>query len=231
MANCPDGLSPGFGISAPASNAVCFIKSYFGIGPDGLGLYKSGSGMLFDSGARSRHVVTAAHNIYDHTTRRNAIWASMYFGRVGNMSMATRDATAMFTPDAFRAADEAPPTSDFGVMRINPLGTDRFSGIPLALSTATGETRKLLIGYPDDGICKGDCRPYSATLTVAPLGASNYRYNDQSTYIGMSGGPLLSNGSDGSELRSFGLHIRGEENAERAIRFSQPVYDQIMAWI
>lgn len=230
MPECPDGLSSGFGVPAPVPAAICFVKSYFGIGPGGLGSYRSGSGMLFDSGTRSRHVVTAAHNLYDHDTARLAVWTSLYFGRAGGMSMATRDATAMFVPDDFRNASEPPAECDYGVLRINPLGPDRFPAIPLAVSTATAATEKLLIGYPDDGACQGRCQPYNARFWVTPLGATNYAYTAQDTYVGMSGGPLLTN-VEGSGLRCFGVHIRGAPNAERAIRFAQPVYDQIMHWV
>ena len=80
---CPDQLDPGFGIGPPHRNAICFAKSYFGIGPDGLGIYRTGTGFLIDNGNVRRHVLTAAHNVFHHDVRREAVWISLWFGRNG----------------------------------------------------------------------------------------------------------------------------------------------------
>lgn len=229
---CPDQLTPGFGIDSPSSAALCFLKSYFGIGPDGLGLYRSGTGFLIDSGSQRRHILTAAHNVYHHGVRREARWISLWFRRNASQSLATRDATDWSFPDAFRAAPSAPGDSDYALLRCKPLGADRFSGFPLAVSTAAGETEKLLIGYPDEDRCRGKAEPYHARLAVAPSGPNTYRYRDQMTYAGMSGGPLLTRSQQTGDLTAWGIHTRGgATEMQRAIRFSADVHAEIMSWI
>mgnify|MGYP002685128709 CR=1 FL=1 len=115
---CPDQLDPGFGIGPPHRNAICFAKSYFGIGPDGLGIYRTGTGFLIDNGNVRRHVLTAAHNVFHHDVRREAVWISLWFGRNGATALATRDATGWSFPQAFEDAHVAPGDCDYALLRI-----------------------------------------------------------------------------------------------------------------
>ena len=228
---CPDQLDPGFGIAPPHRNAICFAKSYFGIGPDGLGIYRTGTGFLIDSGNVRRHVLTAAHNVFHHNVRREAQWISLWFGRNGATALATRDATGWSFPQAFEDADIAPGDCDYALLRINPLGADRFDGLTFAVSSAQGLTEKLLVGYPDEGTCKGKAEPWHVRLSVEPSSPKNYRYIDQPTYAGMSGGPLLTGNTAGDGYKAWGIHIRGgDTEQQRAIRFSESVYEEIMSW-
>lgn len=228
--SCPDGLSPGFGLSNHDARSICLVKSYFGVGSDGLGRYATGSGMLINSGPEKKYVITAGHNLFNHATRRNAKWTSVWFFRQGAASLATRDAVSIFTPVEFRNEMSPSGDTDFGVIRVNLLATDRFSGFTLATSTATVPTEKLIIGYPNEDSLHGVFRPYHATLTVEPSGPNNYRYSSQPTYEGMSGGPLLAR--NGDHIVCYGVHIRGGDfETKRAVRFSPEVMAQIESWL
>lgn len=235
--SCPAGLASGFGVSAAESAAICFLKSYFGIGSDGLGVYATGTGLLIEAGASARHVVTAAHNVCRHGLDisgrgRKAVWTSLWFRRNGSNSFATRDVIQYSYPDRFAAASSAPADSDYAILRVNPLASDRFGGVTLAESTASGETDKLLVGYPDEGGCQGSAKPWHARLVVAPSGPANYGYKPQPTYAGMSGGPLFTRVARGGSLRCWGIHIRGgDAEPHRAIRFSAPVLTEIDTWL
>jgi hypothetical protein len=234
--SCPDGLIRGFAVTAPESAAICYLKSYFGIGMDGLGVYVSGTGMLVASEGPARHVVTAAHNVWRNGFRadgsgKKAVWTSLWFRRSGETSLATRDVIEASFPKRFRDAPVAPADCDYAILRVNALGADRFSGITLAQSTAAGKTEKLLIGYPNEDDCKGKAAPWHARFNVEPSGPSTYRYEDQPTYAGMSGGPLLTRALDGT-LLCWGIHIRGgDAETQRAIRFSAGVLDELREWL
>lgn len=235
--SCPAGLSPGFAVSATESAAICFLKSYFGIGSDGLGVYATGTGLLIDSGPAARHIVTAAHNICRHGIdpsgrSRDAVWTSLWFRRNGSNSLATRDVIRSSCPARFRDAPSPPADSDYAILRVNPLASDRFSGVTLAESTAGGETDKLLVGYPDEDGCQGSAKPWYAQLVVAPSGPANYGYRPHPTYAGMSGGPLFTREQRNGALRCWGIHIRGGDGEpRRAIRFSAPVLTEIDTWL
>ena len=126
---------------------------------------------------------------------------------------------------AFSGADEPPSDSDYGVIRVSPLGTDRFASVALAVSSATGPTAKLLVGYPNEDGCAGSSLPYHATFTVTPSGPNNYGYADQTTYEGMSGGPLIDEASGtcvgmlkaarpGNDARAGGFAVPSSRVAE-----------------
>ncbi len=226
---CPDDLQLGFGISRSESSAICQMQSYFGIGNNGLGVYRSGTGTLFESGSSLRHVITAAHNLYDHTTSRNARWVSLWFRRRGGHSLATRAALECFVPDEFRESSTALAEHDFGVVRVKPLSRDRFRGVVLGNSSLPGPSPKMLIGYPNEGDCKGKRQPFHSVFTVRPSGPRNYSYDSQETYAGMSGGPLLTR--NGRQLTSYGVHIRGNGNEKsRAVRFVPVIRRSVLNW-
>ena len=94
-------------------------------------------------------------------------------------------------------------------------------------STATGATPKLLVGYPDEGICHNGFVPYHLRLDVFPAGAEIYGYRDEATtYAGMSGGPLLVRDANGA-LNSYGIHVRDplpEARTPPAACASHPAY-------
>jgi V8-like Glu-specific endopeptidase len=231
MASCPSGLSIGFGLSGSLANSVCVSRSYFGRDSSGLGVYVSGTGWLMRTVGNVSIVCTAAHNLYHSDLGRPARWIALYFGRRDESAAASRSVKRALFPDEFRD-DYAPVQWDFGIAFIDALGSDRFHPIAPRGSTAVGDTEKLLVGYPNEGACKGRFQPYHAQVAVFPSGPSNYGYRPQTTYVGMSGGPLLAR-PDGT-LLSYGVHVRGDSgdpNGHRAVRFTPPVLARILDWL
>ncbi|MEO6217087.1 MAG: trypsin-like serine protease [Sphingomonas sp.] len=222
---CPDGLNRGFGLSSPEATALCLTKSYFGI-VGGDSLYVSGSALLFLEGGR-RYVLTAGHNLFSHRAGRMAVWFDVWFRRVGDVSLASRQTTQLYVPDEFQNANVA--GWDFGVARLkSAVEEDRFNPIGLGLSDSD-ETLLRISGYPNEDACQGKHLPYYADLTATAIDQNNYGYRAQATYEGMSGGPLLHKEPSG-EICSYGIHIRGG-SGPRAVRFSQPVRDRILGWV
>jgi V8-like Glu-specific endopeptidase len=226
MPDCPEGFEIGFGIPGPMSNAICFTNSSFGNGN-----YVAGTGMLFKTTSTASYVVTAGHNIYRHELAREAEWIGIYFGREGERYLASRDAKKWYVRDAFIESADRLAKHDFGVLKVCPLGGDRFKPIPLGLVTNPNSTSKLLIGYPNEGACSGSRQPYHAEFVVSPSGSSNYTYDGQPTYAGMSGGPLLARETIAGPILSYGLHIQANSpDGVSAVRLSADVQDQINIW-
>ena len=229
---CPDGLTTGFGIGPPATGSICMIRSFFGYDPRGREIFKAGSGMLLPPSGSYRHVLTAAHNLYDHDLRRQAVWVVAYFERFGNPFLASRTGSSYSIPDEFTSAGSPVGEWDFGLLKINPLSGPKFAGIPTELSTASVATQKMIVGYPTEGDCAGTFVPYNSIFTVQPSGSSTYSYTNQPTYAGLSGAPLLAADPANGTLRSFGHHIRGgDAEPMRAIRYSSSIRSRIMSWV
>jgi V8-like Glu-specific endopeptidase len=228
MADCPDGLVPGFGPGDAIPNAVCATRSFFGSDAAGLDIIVSGTGYLIRSGANGSFVLTAAHNLHHPDFDREVLAMDLFFGRHGEVAAERRALAGIAFPPEY-AESFAPPQWDFGVARVAMLNAN-FRPIPLAASTAAGDTGKIIVGYPDDGDCKDSFEPYHANFQVFPSGPSNYGYRDQMTYVGMSGAPLLAM-QGGQVVSSFGIHIRGpapgEPDRHRGVRFSPAVLERI----
>lgn len=231
MAACPAGLVEGFGLDHPTGNAICAIRSYFGTNAIGEDIFWSGSGMLFATGNGRSAVATCAHNLFHRIHRRRAESLQLWFGRSGSTAAFAGVVQDFMFPDEF-ATLGAPPEWDFGVILVAGLDSQAAPPIPLAESTAAGETEKMIVGYPDEGVCKDGFQPFHAGLTVFPSSPVNYGYRGQptNTYVGMSGGPLLGRPT-ANQLRSYGIHIRGAPDEHRAVRFSGPVLARMAAWV
>jgi hypothetical protein len=190
VANCADGLTPGFGVGKAAAAAICLLKTDFGI-VDGTRRLRTGSGMLFKTAGRSSFVVTAGHNIYDHVYNRTARAIMLWFGRKGDVVLAQREGRAWNAAAAFSSATTPITSDDFGVVRVSGLGIDRFMPIGLADPGDLSTADRLLAGYPDEDSCRGEFMPYNVRIATSHVGATNCGYVDEPTYVGMSGGPLL----------------------------------------
>ncbi|WP_209347944.1 trypsin-like peptidase domain-containing protein [Pontixanthobacter sp. CEM42] len=232
MANCPDGLTSGFGVPDSLRSALCSTRSYFGKDHNGFGVYVAGSGCFIGNTGRQSVVMTAAHNLYHPVLKRKARWVNFQFGRVGQNFMASRTLSSGNVPIEFIRGVNALHEWDFALARIPLLRSDRFTPLPIEKSTATGETGKILVGYPNEGACKGLFKPYHTVVSVTPSSPANYSYRNQETYRGMSGGPLIGKTTDGGEYVSYGVHTLGRSNIpHRAVRFSEPVMRRIHGWL
>lgn len=229
MANCPEGLTPGFGVGKSAALAICLLRTDFGI-VDGTRRLRFGSGMLFKTAGQSSFVVTAGHNIYDHAFDRTARKMTLWFGRKGGVDMAKREGQAWNAAAAFTAATTPIAGDDFGVVRVRVLGSDRFTPIELADPSALSTPNRLLTGYPNEDACQGKFMPYNVLLNTSDFGETNYRYADEPTYLGMSGGPLLARPSQTATIACYGIHIRGAASAARGVRFAPRVRQEIASW-
>jgi len=226
----PDGLDSGFGIARPARSSLCWMRANFGIGDDGLMVYRAGTGFFFRQQGPSSLVLTAGHIAYHHQYGF-AKWIALGFEQNGDASLAQRDARSWRVQKGFVDAGYPDPALDFAVVRVAPLETDRFTPIGLGTATATGDAHKTLVGYPNEGVTQGTRRPYHADVVVRPSGTSNYDYADQPTYDGMSGGPLLSASQTAGDaaLYAYGLHIHGATPGDttRGVRFTADVQRMI----
>ena len=200
--------------------------------PQGDDIFWNGTGYLFRTTGGTSAIATAAHNLYHPQRRLRAQAIEVNFGRDGGSTVGQRAMRSCFYRQQFVQTGGSPEW-DYGVIEVDALPLDQFPEIPLILSTAAGDTRKLLAGYPDAGGCKDTFIPYHATFTVFPCSASNYGYRNQVTYTGMSGGPLLGR-TDDDALVSYGIHVRGpasaNPNAPRAIRFSASILQDMQGW-
>lgn len=227
----PDGLRSGFGIAAPLRNAVCSTRSYFGRDHNGLGVYQAGTGFFVGNIRGSSAVMTAAHNLYNQELGRKAKCVKFHFGRRGQTALASRELRGAKVPREFLYGHSQLHRWDFALAIVSRLGSDRFVPLPIERSTALGETGKLIVGYPNEGRCSGMFLPYHSIVRVTPSSSNNYDYNNQETYQGMSGGPLIGRTQDDQQLVAYGLHTLGESSfAHRAIRFSEPVVRRLQSW-
>lgn len=233
MPNCPDGLHAGFGIDPPQSRSICSTRTYFGTTDEGFDLYWNGTGHLFRTAGNRSAVATAAHNLYNVANQRPAVSIDLFFGREGGTTIIQAPMRSLAYAQQF-ATTSGLPEWDFGVIRIDPLDPDAFPPIPLMESTAAADTQKLIIGYPDEDACANLFMPYYDLITVFPCSGSNYGYRGQvETYVGMSGGPLLSR-DDQNGVASYGIHVRGpvpgQADVPRASRYSAPVLQRMLGW-
>src|SRR5882757_6056792 len=103
MPECPDGLTPGFGVGKTFTASICLLKTDFGV-VDGARRLRTGSGMLFKTAGNSSFVVTAGHNIYHHDLDRTARAITLWFGSKGDSMAAQREARDFKASLAFVAA-------------------------------------------------------------------------------------------------------------------------------
>ena len=228
--SCPSGLSPGFGLPRPERSSLCQICTSFGTVGTGE-LLSFGTGFYFRGRSGGSRILTAGHNLYNHDLAVMATLVYLRFERDGDTWLAERTKGRLAVPAAFSSASTPVREWDFGVIRLDlALAPDRFRPIPLATAKVAGETRKLIVGYPNAGDCEGSGNPYCASFTVFPDGPANYGYGPQETYIGMSGAPLLGSTPDDLTVRAYGLHIRGDQDPERGgVRFTTTVQAAINA--
>lgn len=223
---CPDGLVPGAGLDQRLRRSICSTRSFFGRDAYGAAVYAAGTGVLIDTVGQSSFVLTAAHNIWDPVLRTGAKWVGLHFGRDGDSWNATRDMVDARYPAEFDDDGSAPVAWDFALIRVKALGADRFT--PIALEESLDDAKARLVGYPNEGSCKGRFAPYHAIASLKAASADAFRYANQATYQGMSGGPLLTAGQP--MVRVIGTHVRGGMGA-RAVRHSKPMIARTRQWI
>jgi V8-like Glu-specific endopeptidase len=242
---CPDHLTAGFsGLPVILRRALCHIWIDYGVDAVGQKITRTGTGLLFRNNPQGAWVVTAAHMLYHHGYGRFARHLSLKFGRDREsffcpIEMRGRHSQNIFVPDAFETANDPIADKDYGVIRVAGLPND-IPTIELQ-SMQDPEIRDYtLIGYPHEGNgrCNANFAAYNAVVAATDIAADNIGYANQTTYTGMSGGPLLAKvARDGRKIGSFGLHIRGEfdlngqPHFERAIRFNANIFEQIRNWL
>lgn len=241
--SCPDGLNRGFSsLPIQLRRAICHIWVDFGFDDLGARIVRNGTGLMFRNKQAGAWVVTAAHMLFHHNPDRFARHVSLKFGRDRDtffhpVEITTNVRRQVFVSDAFVDAGEPIAEEDYGLIKV--------AGVPNDMQTITlkemiepTSRNYTIIGYPHEasGLCKGLFTPYNAIVDPIDILPDNIGYSEQTTYGGMSGGPLLAKA--GSDIMSFGLHIRGEfdsegetRHLERAVRFNARIFDQMRTWM
>jgi V8-like Glu-specific endopeptidase len=242
---CPDGLTKGFsGLPILLRRAICHIWVDFGFDTLGSRIVRNGTGLMFRNKASGAWVVTAAHMLFHHNPDRFARHVSLKFGRDRDsfftpIEISTNVRRHLFVTDEFIDAGEPVAEQDFGLIKVPGVPNDMLT-IPLNEMEEPLARRYTVIGYPheESGFCKGLFVPYNAIVDATDIAFDNIGYSEQTTYGGMSGGPLLSRIGSGPEIASYGLHIRGEfdqsgtiRHPERAVRFNQHNIQQMRDWL
>ena len=124
-------------------------------------------------------------------------------------------------PDAFQGPSYN-QANDFAVIWVPALSVASFPPIGLLMTQSPQQVR--LVGYPVEGPCAGTRQPWHATFTATPSGLDSDAY-PQTTYEGMSGGPLIVVQSN--SLASCGVHVQGTGPA-RAVRVSANMASQLL---
>ncbi len=230
MPRCPQGLSPGFaGLQGNRPRAICHIIIDFGRTAG----RSVGTGFLESTGPNVSYVLTAGHNIF---SPRHRVWAKrleLYFGRVGSqiyypvrISRNIRRyaiVNRQFSSPGYR------PDLDFGMIRI-PHVIEGIEPIRAAASRFSSSIDLRIFGYPNAGRCNRRFLPFHSDLRAVASGSQNFKYEQQATYSGMSGGPLIRGQRQTHSITCRGLHIRSSQFEERALRFTSQNLNVIQAW-
>lgn len=220
-------LNPGYGIlPVEHQRSICQINCWF----TGQTNPRIGSGFLQKIGDNSIWVATAGHQLYNHGLKSYPSMIEVFFGRSGytafrHFTLEDMVEERCFVPEEFVNGDDGSSEFDFALLKISTKTRDIIA-IPCSWGDPVQAKVKLL-GYPCEHSAGED--PYHAILEVDESGPNNFDYVHQTTYEGMSGGPLLARTGSDKTIKAFGMHIRGH-SVTRAIRFSGAVQMRMRGW-
>jgi V8-like Glu-specific endopeptidase len=203
--------------------------------------YYTGSATLIDS----KHLLTAAHNVYGKTIGGDAVEVTFMPGRNGNeLPYGIAPVARWFFPPQYRALDIESPLEteevlddlsqyeyDYAVLRLaEPLSLPPF-GLLAASDEELERHHVRITGYPGDKIGEEKGTMWTAAGKVAPAEHGLLRYKID-TYKGESGSSLAMRPDEVDGVFSVGVHVAGSEerDANFAVRLTSDRIARIIEW-
>ncbi len=185
----------------------------------------SGTGVVIGE----RHILTAAHNVFDHELGGFAVAGVFLPTRDGATIPDRAYIDRVFVTDAYSGRTPSPDAEDYAVIRLS----DEIDYPVLRLLAATDEqldrAAVTVAGYPGDK--QPDNTLWSASGNLAAPD-DDFLYYQISTFRGESGAPVLL--PPGQAAPSIvGVHVAGDRTRQTnfAVRLTAERIRQIQAWM
>jgi glutamyl endopeptidase len=173
----------------------------------------------------SRHILTAAHCVYDMNAGKKLGYLDFAPRRDGNsLPHGTIKGVRSYVPSEW--SDDHNSEFDYAVIELSEDIGDELGWLEIDWEDVYPKNPIAIAGYPDD---KGSSTMWGSSCAIDSVNTTTFAYRCD-TYNGMSGSTIRMRSKNGKEV-VYGVHSGGTTQQNTGTRITKEIYEQIQSWI